>query len=150
MKQYMQDRFIAAFGLAFVVTGLWLCTAYESENALFPRICFTGIGVLLILLAVESFMTEKRLKAAGREGETSLPMNWGPFFIVTLSLAVYGAALVILGFYAASAVLLLCVGFLWRGVKKPTIVIFTACFEIFLYICFTMLFNVPLPKGILM
>lgn len=150
MKQYMQDRFIAAFGLALIAIGFWLSTAYESENALFPRICFTGIGVLLIILAMESFMTEKRLKAVGREGEEALHMNWGPFFIVTLTLALYGAALVILGFYAASAALLLGVGFLWRGVKKPTIVIFTACFEIFLYICFTILFNVPLPKGILM
>lgn len=147
MKQYMQDRFIAAIGLALVAGGLWLCTYYESDTALFPRICIIGIGALLALLGVESFMTEKRLAAAKREGENALPMNWGPFMTVTLTLAIYGAALVLLGFYSASVLLLLGVGFLWKGVKKPTILIFTVCFQIFLYVCFTILFNVPLPKG---
>ncbi|MCC8194518.1 MAG: tripartite tricarboxylate transporter TctB family protein [Deltaproteobacteria bacterium] len=149
MKQYMQDRYIAAIGLLLTVGGLWLCTYYESDSALFPRICLCCIGFLLALLGVESFLTQKRLAAAGKSGETSLPMNWGPFLIVTLALAVYGAALVILGFYSSSIVFLLAVGFLWKGVKKPTIIIFTVCFQIFLYICFTVLFNVPLPKGFL-
>ncbi len=144
----MQDRFITAFGLLLVIGGLWLCTAYESETSLFPRICMISIGALLALLGVESRMTEKRLKAVGKSGENALPMNWGPFFIVTLVLTVYGAALVILGFYSASIALLLSVGFLWKGVKKPTILVFTGCFIVFLYICFTILFKVPLPDGL--
>ena len=147
MRQYMQDRFIVVCGLVLVAVGLWLCTAYESENALFPRICIIGTGALLVLLGINSFMIEKRLKAAGKPGEESLPMNWGPFMVVTLTLAIYGAALIILGFYSSSVLLLLGVGFLWRGVKKSTIVIFTVCFQIFLYVCFTILFKVPLPKG---
>lgn len=148
MRQYMQDRLIAVFGLLLVAGGLWLCTYYETDTALFPRICLVCIGALLALLGVESAMTGKRLHAAGKEGETSLPMNWGPFFLVTLTLAIYGAALVILGFYSASIALLAGVGFLWKGVKKSTIFIFTGCFIVFLYVCFTILFNVPLPKGL--
>jgi uncharacterized membrane protein YhaH (DUF805 family) len=144
----MQDRLLAVFGLALVAGGFWLCDHYESDTALFPRVCLGSIGVLLVLLGIESSLTAKRLKAAGKSGETSLPMNWGPFFLVTLTLVAYGAALVTLGFYSASIALLLGVGFLWKGVKKSTIVIFTACFIVFLYVCFTILFNVPLPKGI--
>lgn len=150
MRQYMQDRLIAVFGLALVAGGFWLCTNYESDTALFPRICFACIGGLLVMLGVESVMTERRLSAAGKRGESALPMNGGPFFIVSLVLVIYGAALIIVGFYSASILLLLAVGFLWKGVKKPTIFIFTLCFIVFLYICFTILFNVPLPKGLLL
>ncbi len=146
----MQDRFIVTCGLALVAGGFWLCTAYEAENALFPRICLVCIGILLAMLGVESFLTGKRLKAAGKSGEDALPMNWAPFFTVTLALAVYGAALVFLGFYSASVALLLGVGFLWKGVKKNTILAFTGCFLVFLYVCFTILFKVPLPAGLLL
>lgn len=149
MKQYMQDRFIAAGGLLLVAGGLWICTQYETDSAMFPRICLLCIGFLLALLAVESFMTERRLNALSKEGQEALPMNWGPFCIVTVALALYGAALVLLGFYSSSLIFLLAVGFLWKGVKKPVIVAFTVCFLIFLYVCFTILFNVPLPKGLL-
>ena len=148
VKQYMQDRLIAVFGLALVAGGFQLCNAYESDTALFPRVCLGAVGILLVMLGVESFLTEKRLKAVGKSGDASLPMNWGPFFLVTLTLAVYGAALVLLGFYSASVALLLGVGILWKGVKKSTIVVFTAGFIVFLYACFTILFNVPLPAGI--
>lgn len=148
MKQYAQDKLIAVFGLALVAGGLWLCTYYESDTALFPRICFISIGVLLVMLGAESVMTEKRLRTAGKSGEEALPMNWGPFMIVTLALVLYGSALVVLGFYSASVLLLLAVGFLWKGVKKSTIFIFTVCFQIFLYVCFTILFKVPLPTGL--
>lgn len=150
MRQYMQDRLIAIFGLALVVGGFWLCDYYESDTALFPRICFACIGGLLTMLGIESIMTERRLTAAGKGGEASLPMNGGPFFVVSLVLVIYGAALIFVGFYSASVLLLLAVGFLWKGVKKPTIFIFTACFIVFLYVCFTILFNVPLPKGLLL
>ena len=150
MKQYAQDKLIAVFGLALVAGGLWLCTYYESDSARFPRICFISIGVLLAMLGAESVMTEKRLRAVGKSGEEALPMNWGPFMIVTLALVLYGAALVVLGFYSASILLLLAVGFLWKVVKKPTIFIFTVCFQIFLYVCFTILFKVPLPQGLLL
>jgi hypothetical protein len=149
MKQYAQDRLTAVFGLAFVAGGFWLCSRYESDSALFPRVCLAGIGVLLALLFIESVMTEKKLKAASKSGESSIPMNWRAFSIVTLTLAIYGAALVFLGFYSASALLLLAVGFLWKGVKKSTIFIFTVCFLAFLYVCFTILFNVPLPEGLI-
>ena len=147
MKQYMQDRWLAGIGMLFVMGGLWLCTSYESDTALFPRICIIGIGVLLVLLGIESFLTEKRLKAVGKSGEESTPMNWGPFLVVTLTLAFYGAAMVLLGFYSASILLLCGVGFLWKGVRWTTIITFTICFQLFLYVCFTILFNVPLPKG---
>lgn len=147
MKQYSQDRFIAVFGLLLVAGGLWLCTNYDTDSAMVPRICLIAIGVLLVLLGGESILTEWRLKASGRTGQTSLPMNQGPFLIVTATLAVYAMALGIMGFYTASALFLLAVGFLWKGVKKPAIIIFTLCFIIFLYVCFTILFNVPLPKG---
>jgi hypothetical protein len=148
MRQYLQDRLITVFGLALVAGGFWLCDYYEADTALFPRICFASIGVLLAMLGIESFMTGRRLAAAGKNGEAALPMNWGPFFIVTLTLVIYGAALIALGFYCASVLLLLAVGFLWKGVRKPIILVFTACFTVFLYICFTILFNVPLPKGL--
>lgn len=149
MKQYMQDRLIAAGGLLLVGIGLWLCTQYETDSAMFPRICLICIGLLLVLLGIESAMTEKRLKSSGTEGQTSLPMNWGPFLIVTVALALYSASMVLLGFYSSSLAFLLAVGFLWKGVRKPVIIAFTVCFLIFLYVCFTILFNVPLPKGIL-
>jgi hypothetical protein len=148
MRQYLQDKLIAVFGLALVVGGLWLCGYYEADTALFPRICLICIGGLLAMLGMEGVMTGRRLAAAGRSGEAALPMNWGPFFIVTLTLVIYGAALIALGFYCASVLLLLAVGFLWKGVKRPTILVFTACFTVFLFVCFTILFNVPLPKGL--
>ena len=148
MKQYMQDRWLACIGMFFVGGGLWLCNSYESDTALFPRICVVCIGVLLVLLGVESFLTEKRLKAAGKSGEESTPMNWGPFLTVTLTLVLYGAAMVLLGFYSASVLLLIGVGFLWKGVNRSTIIAFTVSFQIFLYVCFSILFNVPLPKGL--
>ena len=149
MKQYMQDRLIAVGGLALVGVGFWLCTFYETDSALFPQICLACIGFLLVLLGIESAMTERRLKASAKESMVALPMNWGPFLVVIAVLAAYGAALVILGFYSASVIFLLAVGFLWKGVKKPVIIAFTICFMIFLYVCFTILFNVPLPKGLL-
>ena len=148
MKQYMQDRLITFIGVLLVGGGLWLCTVYESDTALFPRICIIGIGVLLLLLGLESFLTEKRLKAVGQSGEDATPMNWGPFLVVTLTLILYGAALLLLGFYSASVLLLMGVGFLWKGVKRSTIIAFTICFQIFLFVCFSILFNVPLPKGL--
>jgi hypothetical protein len=146
----MQDRLLAVAGLALVAGGFWVCSYYEADTALFPRVCLACIGMLLAMLGIESVMTERRLTAAGKGGETAFPMNWGPFFIVTFTLMMYGAALVILGFYSASILLLLAVGLLWKGVKKNTIFIFTGCFIIFLYVCFTILFKVPLPKGFLL
>ncbi|SBV96970.1 conserved membrane hypothetical protein [uncultured delta proteobacterium] len=149
MRQYMQDRLIAIFGLALVCVGFWLCTFYETDSALFPEICLFCIGFLLTLLGIESYLTEHRLKVSGKESMMAMPMNWGPFLVVVAALAAYGVALVLLGFYSASVIFLLAVGFLWKGVKKPVIVAFTICFMIFLYVCFTILFNVPLPKGLL-
>jgi len=149
MKQYMQDRFISVCGLAFVGGGFWLCTYYEADSAFFPRICLACIGFLLVLLGIESVVTERRLKATGKEALMALPMNLGPFLVVVAALVAYGAGLVILGFYSASVVFLLAVGFLWKGVKRQVILAFAICMLIFLYVCFTVLFNVPLPRGLL-
>lgn len=149
MRQYMQDRLIALSGLVLVGTGLWLCTDYETDSALFPQICLLCIGVLLLLLAGESILTERRLKARGVAGQEALPMNFKPFLLVTATLAAYGAGMVILGFYTASALFILAVGFYWKGLKPLVIFLFTVCFMIFLYFCFTHLFNVPLPTGLL-
>ncbi len=149
MKQYVQDRYIAVTGLVLVALGFWLCTDYTEDSALFPQICLTGIGILLVLLAVETVFTEKKEKAGAKRPVLTAKMQWGPFLLVTAALALYAAGTVLLGFYAASALFLLAVGFLWGGVKKPVILLFTAVFLVFLYVCFTILFNVPLPVGLL-
>jgi hypothetical protein len=149
MKQYIQDRFIVVGGLALVGIGFGITNGYPDESAFFPRMCLLCIGVLLILLGIESILTERRLAASGAASQTSLPVNYRRFIIVTGTLAAYGIGIPILGFYTASSLLLLVVGFLWKGVKKPVIFVFTLCFLIFLYICFTILFNVPLPAGLL-
>ncbi len=148
MKQHVQDRITAAAGLVLVVLGWRLCGEYSEDSAFFPQVCLAGIGALLVLMVAESMLAARRAAAAKTEAQAALPMNWPPFLLVTGTLAAYGAALVILGFYTSSALFLIAVGFFWGGVKKPVILVFTACFLIFLYVCFTILFNVPLPAGI--
>lgn len=148
MKQYLQDRIIAGAGLALTAVFWRLTGEYPDDSALFPQVCLVGIALLLVLLGVESVQTERKLKATGKEGQKAASMNWGPFGLVTGALAAYGAGLIVLGFYSASALFLLAVGFFWGGVKKPVILIFTVIFLVFLFVCFTVLFNVPLPAGI--
>lgn len=148
MKQYVQDRIIVTVGLVLVFLGLQMCSNYPEDSALFPETCLIAIGGLLVLLAIANEVSRCRLVAAGNAPAEAVEMKWGAFLLVTVALGIYGFAVKALGFYLSSALFVLVVGFSWGGVKKQTVVIFTLCFLVFLYACFTVLFNVPLPTGI--
>jgi len=148
MKQYVQDRIIVAAGLVMVLLGFQVCSRFPEDSALFPEVCLLAVGALLVLLAITNEVSRRKVVVTGKVPANAIEMKWGPFLLVTVALGVYGFAVKLLGFYLASAVFVLIVGFSWGGVKKTTIVLFTICFLIFLYTCFTLLFNVPLPSGI--
>ncbi|MBW6509997.1 MAG: tripartite tricarboxylate transporter TctB family protein [Desulfuromonadales bacterium] len=148
MKQYAQDRIIVVVGLALVMLGLWICNSYPDESAFFPELCLYAIGILLVLLTIDSEIDKRKTLSSGDTPLKAIEMKWGPFLLVTGILAVYGISVVYLGFYFSSLLFLVTVGFFWGGVKKTTVLIFSACFLLFVYACFTLLFNVPLPAGI--
>lgn len=148
MKLYMQDRLIAVGGLLLVAFGYHLADAYPEDSAFFPKINLIAIGFLLGLLLVETEVKRRRALAIGGDAQNVTKMRWMIFFVVTASLAAYAALVDVLGFYVSSTLFLLLASLGWGGVKKSTILLFTACFLAFLYVCFTLLFHVPLPMGI--
>ncbi|WP_029915325.1 tripartite tricarboxylate transporter TctB family protein [Pelobacter seleniigenes] len=149
MRQIVQDRFIAVSGLVLVAIGIWITTGYDADSAFFPRICLISIGILLILLAIEGYLTQRKERLTQKQPVMAEKMPWGPFLLVTGVLAAYGIALKIIGFYTSSALFLIAVGLCWGGVKKRTVFLFTICLMVFLYFCFTVLFKVPLPVGLM-
>ncbi|MFW5489211.1 MAG: tripartite tricarboxylate transporter TctB family protein [Desulfovibrio sp.] len=148
MKQYVQDRYIAIGGLVLVVLGINICGDYPAESAFFPEACLIAIGLLLALLGIESVMTQRKLVLSGACPQEAMRMEWRAALVVTCTMALYVFLVGVLGFYVSSALLLVAVGLLWGGVKKRTVLLFAVCLLAFLYCCFSILFNVPLPTGI--
>ncbi|MDR1657289.1 MAG: tripartite tricarboxylate transporter TctB family protein [Deltaproteobacteria bacterium] len=146
MKQISQDVFISIVGLIVVVICLIFTNRYTSETAFFPRSCLILLGVLLIAMLIETLIRAK--KENKLKPELANKSNIIPFLTVTGLLAAYSLAIKFIGFYTSTALLLVVVGLSWGSVSKKSIFIFTGCFIIFLYVCFTVLFNVPLPTGL--
>jgi hypothetical protein len=148
MKQYTQDRIIAAVGMVGVILGLWEVAGYEEEGAFFPAACFIALGVLLIILTIDSFLVGRKASILNQVAQMALSMKFPRFVGITSILGIYVGAVEVVGFYVSSAIFLAAVGVLWGGVKKSAILLFTVVLIVFLYVCFTLIFNVPLPSGI--
>lgn len=127
----------AAFLLAFDMPG---------KAPLFPRIVAVGIMVLGALLVLTSMVKIKKNvdTEAVPAGAKELI-----FPLITLALLfVYVMAVITVGFYIATPVML--VGYMYlMGIRKvKPILVTTVIIMAFVYCLFTLQLNVPLPAGI--
>lgn len=146
-RVYRQD--IIA-GIAVILIGIIsfiLTLSMPGKAPIFPRLISAAFLVFGILLAVTSYTKLK--KDVPTEEKVSELKDFKYPVIVFALLILYVLAVVNIGFYIATPIMLVC--YMWfMGIRKiRTILITTVIVMAFVYILFTMQLKVPLPKGIL-
>lgn len=129
---------IAAFGLALDMPG---------KASMFPKVVSCILVVLGVLLGCGS-MIRLRNNTPTEDQAVALGALKGPA-VVLLLLMLYVMAVIYLGFYISTPVMLVSYMFLLGIRSLKTIAIATALVMIFIYCLFTMQLGVPLPAGLL-
>ena len=146
-RVYRQDM---AAGVVLVLIGIaafLLAIGMPGKAPLFPKIVSTGIAVLGILLILTS------LSKINKDSETqAVPAEAKDFvfpLITLILLLIYVMAVITVGFYIATPIML--VGYMYlMGIRKvKPILVTTVIIMLFVYCLFTLQLNVPLPAGIL-
>ncbi len=149
MKQKTQDRLLASSGIAFSLVAAWQTGKYPAGSALFPFLTLSGIFFCSTFLLIAGFRKRGDSTAEGTE-----TINLRSAFSLALLLLIYLFSMERAGFFISSFLFVLIVSLLWgRNEGKATFLFslfFSAGFTIFLYVVFIMLFNVPLPRGLLL
>ena len=139
--------FVCLAGALFLFYSLnWI----DDERAqAFPRVVIIIIGVLSLLLLVQT-LALKRLQQAASEN----PFPWARFLIMFGMIVVYFAIMERIGFYLSAFLFFVAVTFLFGGplkgaAKVATRLALPVVFTGVLYLLFNVLLKVQTPKGFL-
>jgi hypothetical protein len=130
----------------------YLMRDYDDSSILFPRVMVIVMFCLAVLKAIGEFIARNRARLA--EEERKAPYPWFRVLFVLAAMVAYIWVLEDLGFYTSAFLFFFLVTLAIQPFKitpKGVAVRFAHCFGfiLFLYLLFSVLLKVQLPKGIL-
>lgn len=146
-RVYRQDIIAGAVIILIGITAFVLAAGMPGKAPMFPRLVSSGLVILGILMIGASLIK------IGKDIPTEEPAVgiWEFRYpaIVLLLLIIYVLAVIHIGFYIATPVMLVLYMYLMGIRKIKTILIATAIVMAFVYCLFSLQLGVPLPAGIL-
>ncbi len=137
----MERRQDIAAGLAFALLGIavwWLAQAYRGAGGTYPAVLGAVLAGLGLLIAGRAVL---------RTSNTARPLveNAAPLALTVIVAAVYIWAVTRIGFFTASAAIMLALPPL-LGLRRPWLTLLaTAVFVALVYAVFVLLLGKPLP-----
>lgn len=145
MLQRIQDRILVGILTAFSFCGLYLVKDFPDDAKFFPILVIGLILLVTILIGISS--------ARPKSEEMADPTPLSSVFVAGALMAAYLGAIFLFGFFLGSVLLLFAVPMIWgKGVNKQTIqrmTLFAAGLCAFIYSVFVLIFDIPLPSGLI-
>lgn len=146
-RVYRQDIIAGGVIMLIGIAAFILAAGMPGKAPMFPRLVSSGLVILGILLIAGSAL--KIGKDVPTEEHPARLLEFQYPAIVLLLLIIYVLAVIHIGFYIATPVMLVAYMYLMGIRKIKTILIATVIVMAFVYCLFTLQLGVPLPAGIL-
>lgn len=146
-RVYKQDIIAGAVVILIGIAAFVLALDMPGKAPMFPKIVSSGLVILGGLLIVTSIYKMNQ-DIPTEEKASSLEEFKYPVIVLGM-LVLYVLAVIHIGFYIATPVMLVCYMYFMGIRNKKTILITTAVVMVFVYCLFTMQLGVPLPAGLL-
>lgn len=145
MLQRIQDRILVGGLTVFSLWGLYLVKDFPDDAKFFPILVIGLILLVTVLIAISS--------ARSKSAEMADPTPLSAIFVAGALMGAYIGAIFLFGFFIASVLLLFAAPMIWgRGVNKqtlPRMALFAAGLCAFIYAVFVLIFDIPLPSGLI-
>lgn len=146
-RVYRQDIVTAIVIIIVGLAAFTLAQVMPGKASMFPSVVSSALMALGVLIIIDSIVKIKKDRPT-EETAASIGELKSPVIVLAL-LILYVLAVVHIGFYISTPVMLVCYMF-FMGIRNiKTILITTAVVMAFVYCLFTLQLGVPLPAGIL-
>jgi hypothetical protein len=146
-RVYRQDMIAGVVIILIGLAAFILALGMPGKAPMFPKLVSCGLMIMGALMVVFSIRKIKK-DTPTEEKAANLDEFKSPVIVLAL-LILYVLAVIYIGFYISTPIML--VGYMWfMGIRnKKTILVTTVIVMAFVYCLFTLQLGVPLPKGIL-
>ncbi|OLO25226.1 hypothetical protein BTR23_25240 [Alkalihalophilus pseudofirmus] len=144
----INGQLIFSFILLFLVISMVLMTGnYVGGAKLFPQIVGVAVGFLIVVDITRQILISRKMKKTTTNEAETKTINI-KLIIILCALPIYYFLIKFLGYLLASAVVVLVVPFL-LGMRNIKLVLITSTIIwLLVYLLFSVLLNVPFPKGV--
>lgn len=158
---FRRDIIVGLVVLAGLLPLYMTLSSIDPEATIFIRVVMMVIGVLALLLMLQSTLLQHRSKvhaqASGKKApEPGKPLFvWKPVILIFVTILIYFYVMEWLGFYVSAFLYFVAVVFLldWRGLTPKTGLVRIASalvFVVVVYVLFNKILLVQTPRGLLM